>query len=204
MSLIVAGRFTTFADAEAAASRLFASGFVREDISLFFVNPRGQHARTPIGGDEYADPQAAPASAGAGKGSIIGAVLGAAVGVGIFVAFSAPFLALIIAAGVGAYLGSFIGAMKQTRGGGKSAQHRAQHYEQRNSGVLLAVHVSPDEHELAERVLREAGGLEIERAHGRWQNGRWADFDPTKSVERVDDAARQERDMPRGEAHIDR
>lgn len=44
MSLIVAGRFTTFPAAEAAAQRLFANGFVEEDVTLFFVNPRGQRA----------------------------------------------------------------------------------------------------------------------------------------------------------------
>ncbi|MPW16754.1 hypothetical protein GCT13_07340 [Paraburkholderia sp. CNPSo 3157] len=46
MSLIVAARFTTFPAAEAAAERLFGAGFVEEDVSLFFVNPRGQHDET--------------------------------------------------------------------------------------------------------------------------------------------------------------
>ena len=45
MSLIVAARYTTFPSAEDAAQRLFESGFVEEDVTLFFVNPRGQHAR---------------------------------------------------------------------------------------------------------------------------------------------------------------
>lgn len=45
MSLIVAGRFTTFPAAEAAAEKLYAGGFLEEDVNLFFVNPRGQHAR---------------------------------------------------------------------------------------------------------------------------------------------------------------
>jgi hypothetical protein len=45
MSLIVAGRFTTFPAAEAAAQQLFDHGFVEEDVTLFFVNPRGQHSR---------------------------------------------------------------------------------------------------------------------------------------------------------------
>lgn len=187
MSLIVAGRFTTFAAAEAAANRLFAAGFVQEDVTLFFVNPRGQHARYPIGGDHYADPQAASASKGAGKGGAIGAVIGAVIGVALFSAFSSPFLILVVAAGVGAYLGSLIGAMSHTRGGGKLPEHRVMH-EARDSGVLVAVHVSPDNQQEAARVLREAGSLEVERAHGRWQHGRWADFDPTKDVEPIDGA----------------
>jgi hypothetical protein len=43
------------------------------------------------------------------------------------------------------------------------------------------VHVSPDNQLDAARVLREAGGVAIERASGRWQQGRWADFDPLKT-----------------------
>lgn len=84
MSLIVAARFTTFPAAEDAAQRLFNSGFVEEDVTLFFVNPSGQHARYPIGGDTGTDAEAREAPKGAGKGVAIGAALGAVVGVGIF------------------------------------------------------------------------------------------------------------------------
>lgn len=185
MSLIVAGRFTTFAQAEAAATRLFDAGIVQEDVTLFFVNPPGQHARFPVGGDEYADRQASRSSVGAGKGGVIGAVLGAAVGVALFSVISAPFVALIVAAGVGAYIGSLVGAMTHTRGGGKVPERQVLH-QGHGSGVLVAVHVSPDNQDTVARVLREAGSLEIERAHGRWQHGRWADFDPTKDVEPMD------------------
>jgi hypothetical protein len=203
MSLIVAGRFTTFADAEGAANRLFEAGFVQEDVTLFFVNPRGQHARFPIGGDRYADPQAARASKGAGKGGAIGAVIGAAIGVALFSAFSSPFFVLVIAAGVGAYVGSLAGAMSHTRGGGKVPDYAVPH-ESRDSGVLVAVHVSPDNQEQAARVLREAGSLEVERAHGRWQGGRWADFDPTKDVEPIPAPSGARGAAPRTEAHVNR
>ena len=185
MSLIVAGRFTTFAEAESAAARLFDAGIVQEDVTLFFVNPPGQHALFPVGGDEYADPQAARSSVGAGKGGVIGAALGGAVGVALFAAISAPFVVLIVAAGVGAYIGSLIGAMTHTRGGGKVPERAVLHHGH-GSGVLVAVHVSPDNQDTVARVLREAGSLEIERAHGRWQHGRWADFDPTKDVEPIE------------------
>ncbi len=203
MSLIVAGRFTTFADAEAAANRLFEAGFVQEDVTLFFVNPRGQHARFPIGGDRNADPQAARASKGAGKGGAIGAVIGAVIGVALFSAFSSPFLVLVLAAGVGAYIGSLAGAMSHTRGGGKLPEAAVPH-ESRDSGVLVAVHVSPDNQAQAARVLSEAGSLEVERAHGRWQGGRWADFDPTADVEPIAGPAATRAPASRTEAHVNR
>ncbi|CAG4917281.1 hypothetical protein [Paraburkholderia saeva] len=178
MSLIVAGRFTTFPAAEAAAHRLFANGFVEEDVTLFFVNPRGQHARYPLGGDEDVDPGARDTPKGAGKGVTIGAVAGAIVGAGLFAVFHAPLLVSAIAAGVGAYIGSLVGAMSHTH---EASRHgHWSHHEERDSGVLLAVHVSPDTQMEAARVLRECGGSTIERATGRWQQGRWADFDPTR------------------------
>lgn len=181
MSLIVAARFTTFPTAEDAAQKLFSAGFVEEDVTLFFVNPRGQHARYPIGGDRDTDPAARDAPKGAGIGATIGAVGGAVVGVAIFAAFSAPLIVSLIAAGVGAYVGSLVGAMSRTRETGKAGHRSSLHEETRDSGVLVAVHVSPDNQLDAARVLREAGGVAIERASGRWQQGRWADFDPLKT-----------------------
>ncbi|SIT47510.1 conserved hypothetical protein [Paraburkholderia piptadeniae] len=196
MSLIVAARFTTFPAGEAAAERLFRAGFVEEDVSLFFVNPRGQHARYPFGGDQNTDAASVDAPKGAGGGVTIGAVIGAIVGVGIFMAFSAPVLVSVIAAGAGAFIGSLIGAMYRTRDTGKNMRPEHVHYEQRDSGVLLAVHVTPETQEQAAQVLRDAGGASIERATGRWQQGRWADFDPTRLPQPVQ-AERSAGDRPR-------
>jgi len=190
MSLIVAGRFTTFADAEAAIGSLRGAGFVDEDISLFYVNPGGQHARYPIGGDRYADPQAKPASLGAGAGVAVGAFVGVAIALVLSMLIFHTILVLAIAAGVGAYVGSLAGAMWQTRGGGRAEPPDPAHEPDgtprtRESGVLLAVHVSPQTQQQAAQALRAAGGMEIERASGRWQDGRWADFDPTRTLEPV-------------------
>lgn len=73
--------------------------------------------------------------------------------------------------------------MSRTRDTGKTGHHLPFHEEARASGVLVAVHVSPDNQLDAARVLREAGGATIEKATGRWQQGRWADFDPTRTPE---------------------
>jgi len=58
-------------------------------------------------------------------------------------------------------------------------------HEFRRDGVLVAVHVSADDQLDAPATLRDAGAAEIERASGRWQQGRWADFDPTKTPEPI-------------------
>jgi hypothetical protein len=177
MSIIIAGRFQTFPAAEAAAQRLFARGFVEEDVTLFFVNPSGQHARHPIGGDVGTDAGAQAAPKGAGRGVTIGAVIGAVVGAAVFAVFKAPLFVSV--AGVGAYIGSLAGAMSHTRKSkpGSSTSH-ANEENARHAGVLVAVHVSPESQNDAASTLREAGGMDIERASGRWKQGRWSDFDP--------------------------
>lgn len=174
MSLIVAGRFTTFRAAEATADRLFAHGFVEEDVNLFFVNPRGQHARHAAAHDAAAAP---PASPHVGRDVTAGAVAGAMLGVLVFGGLGTSLPIVMLAAAVGSYLGARIGANWERD---PHPHHEIVHHETRDSGVLLAVHVSPDNLALAAELLRGSGGADIERASGRWQGGHWADFDPTK------------------------
>jgi hypothetical protein len=192
MSLIIAGRFQTFPKAEAAAQRLFARGFLEEDVTLFYVAPSGQHGLTGTG-EHYAGAGAQEASKGAGKGVTIGAVLGAIVGAALFVLFKAPWLAAVLAAGAGAYVGSLTGAMAHARSGKRAAASStsignhgsANAVDARHSGVVVAVHVAPELQAQAAAILRDAGGKEVERASGQWRNGRWADFDPVKPPEPV-------------------
>jgi hypothetical protein len=185
MSTIIAGRFTTFPEAESAAARLFARGFLEEDVTLFYVSPSGQHARFGVGGDHDADAGARHASAGAGKGVTIGAVLGAIVGAAIFAVFKAPIIVAAIAAGIFAYVGSLAGAMSHSRSGKRAQATSSDNHgsanavDARQSGVMLAVHVSPETQADAADILRDAGGMEVERASGQWRQGKWADFDPT-------------------------
>ncbi|KLU22159.1 membrane protein [Caballeronia mineralivorans PML1(12)] len=200
MSLIIAGRFQTFPKAEAAAQRLFARGFLEEDVTLFYVAPSGQHGLIGTGGGYHADASAQEVSKGAGKGVTIGAVLGAIVGAALFVLFKAPWLAAVLAAGAGAYVGSLVGAMVHARSGTRTAARTrtaagteastgnhgsANAVDPRHSGVVVAVHVAPELQAEAAAILRDAGGKEVERASGQWRNGRWADFDPVKPPEPV-------------------
>ncbi|WP_321964365.1 hypothetical protein [Paraburkholderia sp. J7] len=186
MSLIVAGRFTTFPAAEAAAEKLYAGGFLEEDVNLFFVNPRGQHARYDMPGTHPAA-GAPPAAVGVPphhtRNITAGAVAGAVVGVVLFSAFSAALPSVVIAAGVGAWIGARIGA---SVGAKATAQHMATHHERvhretRIDGVLLSVHVCYENQGLAAQLLREGGAVDIECASGQWHDGHWADFDPTRA-----------------------
>ncbi|BCQ29084.1 hypothetical protein NK8_72740 (plasmid) [Caballeronia sp. NK8] len=182
MSLILAGRFDTFEKAERARQRLLDTGVTQEDLSIVYVSPQGQHSRTPIGGDSMSDQGAKSAHKGAWKGVAAGALVGGAVGVAIFLGFKTPWVTVFIGIGLGAYIGSLAGAMSHTRKakqGTVNPMETAEHA--RHSGVLLAVHVSEESVAGATSVLQAGGAMDIERASGQWQQGAWADFDPTKA-----------------------
>ncbi len=200
MSVIIAARFTTFPQAEAAAQQLFARGFVEEDVTLFYVSPSGQHSRLATGGDQHSNAGAKDAPKGAGTGVTIGAVIGAIIGAAIFAVFKAPWFVSIIAAGIGAYIGSLAGAMSSAKSGKNADTHSASSADNhgsanaidaRQSGVLVAVHASPETQMQAASTLRDAGGMEVERASGQWTNGRWSDFDALKPPRPIEDFADQ-------------
>ena len=104
MEQIIAGRFDTFSEANAAA--LLLNEYIdADDICIFYNSPPGQHGVLPTGGDENADPEAEQAHNYAlATGATVGVVAGA---VGMF---GGPIVALT-AAGIGAYTGSLFGAM---------------------------------------------------------------------------------------------
>ncbi len=177
MSLIVAGRFDTFAKAQKAAQFLFAHGFEEDDVTLFFVNPPGQHHRLKSGGDRAADPDSKSIYKGASIGMVAGATLGASFGATLCVVFKLPLLITLMAAAVGAYLGSLMGAMAETHAAKQGSSTPSKIHL---SGVLVAVHVTVENQADATAVLRKANAKDIERADGRWEGGHWSDFDPLK------------------------
>lgn len=180
--LIIAARFDTFDRAQGAADALMKEGVNSEDMHTFFVNPAGAHARMPIGGDRVADPGSKGAPYAAFGGAAILAVVGAIIGALIGFSLNNAVLPVVGGAGVGAYIGSLIGGVSRL---GRSEEHGAKavhdgvhEYVGRPSGVLLAVRVDAGQQPRIANLLTQAGGIEIERAEGRWENGQWRDFDP--------------------------
>ena len=200
METIIAGRFETIEKAEATVRHLVAAGFRHDDASTFFVNPPGQHAKLPLGGDEYADPEAG----NAGSGAIAGAVAGGAIGLAAATIVPGVNVAILLGVvGVGAYTGSLAGTLAKLSARVKPGEVLPPHAE-RPAGVLVAVRVLTDEEnpaprdlsarhfnaeEIAIEILREAGATDIERAKGTWQDGEWTDFDPVAHVQLVDTSA---------------
>src|SRR4051812_26560081 len=84
MSSIIAATFDHKSEAESAIRELIASGVDETSVCMFALNPPGQHAALPIGGDHYASAGATHA----GNGAATGAAVGGAVGLGVGLAIS--------------------------------------------------------------------------------------------------------------------
>jgi len=186
MSLIVAARYQTFDQAGLATQHLARHGFSEDQIHTFYVNTAGSHDRYPVGGDRREDPDATGGVIGVVIGAAILGIIGAAIAMLVAGRFEYSSLIVIAAGGVGAYVGALIGAMvaigrvRRRRLSRASAVPVAneEHPPVRAAGVLLALPVPPDREREVVRLLRETGGQDVERANGRWENGKWQDFDP--------------------------
>jgi hypothetical protein len=165
MDQIIAGRFPTKMDADAAAA-LMAPYVDSADICIFHNNPPGQHDRFAVGGDEDED----PAAKGADK-SAAGTAIAAGLSAGAVGALGGPVVALAAAA-TGAYIGSLAGAMHGLEDGKGAPQRRP-------SGVILSVRIgNPANKAKVIDVLRAKDAADIEQAQGEWRDGDWTDFDP--------------------------
>ncbi len=180
MSLIVAGRFSTFGEAERVARKFLSQGFAHQNVSVFFVTPPGQHAQYPIGGDQYADPGAQLAARGAARWMGGGAAVGAFVGAVLYLTLWRYWFIPIVCLSVGTYIGSLIGALRRTRKQTAPPMHHG-----RDTGVMLAAHVTEENVAEAVQILKKSGAADVEKAIGTWEEGRWKDFDPC-AVPRTD------------------
>lgn len=194
MTPIIAGRFEEEAQADRAAEALRQRGFPPEDVTVFYLNPPGQHATFSVGGDRDKSHGATHAHSGAIKGAAIGGVVGLGVG-----AAAAPLMgaaAAVAAAGAGAYVGSLAGALGDMGERDSAAKEAGEPVPEtpadgvpieRPAGFIVAAR-APEyaTRVMAANVLQAAGAKDIERADGTWQMGKWVDFDPLQSPKLVD------------------
>jgi hypothetical protein len=175
MSTIIAGEYDTFDEAGRASEALRAAGFDASSIAVFFNNAPGRHATFPIGGDEFADPEAQELNKGLAKGAAAGAGVGAAAAVG------GP-LAGAAAAGVGAYVGGLAGVASESQ----AHDDEPRKLWRRPAAVIVAVALERSGEDGAIDALRRTGARNIERAEGDIRDGDWADFDPVAIPHLID------------------
>jgi hypothetical protein len=192
MARIIAGRFETQPQADAALEALSRAGFRKEDYTSFYLTPPGQHDAYPIGGDAHHDEGTKESGKKAITAAAIGSVTGLALGTATGAALGEPgFTAAgaIAGAGIGGYVGSLAGGLAGSRAG-DPAQATKDEPVERASGIIVAVRVDESTERQAIEVLRTQGALEIERAQGEWHNGAWIDFDPRRVPDIIDASER--------------
>lgn len=190
MSLIVAARFQTFDEATEAAQRLRLEGFSEDELHTFYINTAGEHARFPLGGtaSRIRMPAARTWRAGGRRGA------GVATGVG-----RRPGGPVVGRRDAGGDRGGRRGSLyrrpgRRVAGGGQEPPAPGKDCARIRRGASgpetgrgdAGVARIPEREAVARRVLREAGGHDIERAQGRWQDGKWQDFDPLKPPRHVE------------------
>jgi outer membrane lipoprotein SlyB len=185
---IVAGRFETQPQADAALAALSRTGFQKHDYTCFYLTPPGQHGVYPIGGDAHHDEGTKESGQKAITAAAIGSVTGLALGTATGAALGEPgFTAAgaIAGAGIGGYVGSLAGGLTGSRAGDPTEATKDEPVE-RPSGMMVAIRLDEGREDEAVRALRDAGALEIERAEGEWRNGAWVDFDPRRIAHTID------------------
>jgi hypothetical protein len=183
MSKIVAARFKDMSGAQAVLNALPAQGFMQTEFQSFYVNPGGQHALRPLGGDAHSDEGAKGADEGAVRGALIGGCIGLVAGIGAHLVLD-NFIAVFAGAALGAYVGSLVGALSKLRAG-RPHQATAAHPVERDAGQMIAIQVDrPGTESRAIETLRRYGAHDIERTEGEWRAGDWKDFDPRIPSER--------------------
>lgn len=174
MNKIIAGRFDQQAMVQEAAEQMLRAGFTEDHVSIFYVNPPGQHDLYALGGDRDKSPGAEKSDSGIAAGAVTGGVVGAAMGMATI-----PLLGPVgpvAGALVGAHLGDLIGSLHEMQDDGDAVEAQAR---LRRAGMLLAVSTeSQEQEERAIDVLRALHAHDIECAQGMIANGDWADFDP--------------------------
>ena len=182
MTLVNAGRFDDQDKAKELTEALQQAGISKEKVSVFFVNPEGQHHVLPFGGDENHSPGTSEASKGAWIGAGAGAAAGAAVG-----STGGPEGA-VIGAGVGAYTWSLAGAVSKTDDRPESDSDTAKEegtVTDRKSGLHVAAELNHEQKDKIAELIRDHGGKDVEEADGKIEDSHWLDFDPTKPVRLV-------------------
>jgi hypothetical protein len=189
MARIIAGKFDTQREADAALAALSAAGLQTGEYGTFYLGPAGQHDLQPGGGDT---PHHSEGTKHAGKtaatGSAIGGVTGLALGTVAAAASEPGFTAVAAVAGaaVGAYAGSLAGGLAGSRQDDPQQTSRQEPSTPR-AGIMVAICVDREGTESrAIDTLRAQGAREIQRAEGQWQNGAWSDFDASRTPQLIE------------------
>jgi hypothetical protein len=180
MAKIIGARFETQPEADRALDALRAAGFGGQNVTSFYLNQPGQHARFPVGGDTHQDEGTKQSGKTAATGAAVGGITGLALGTAAAMATEPGFAAAaaIGGTGVGAFVGSLAGALSGT----KETSSTGPDAEERKAGVMVAILADAEgAQDRIVQTLRAQGAHAIEQADGEWRDGAWVDFNPERA-----------------------
>jgi len=190
MKTLIVGRYEQQTEAENAWREFLRAGFSAREMSLFYVNPQGQHALYPVGGDEDESAGTHEAKSGAVRGAVGGVGAGTLVGMATI-----PVLGPagpLMGAAVGAYTGALVGALKNMEEADEHPDAVPDRSEPgaepppRKAGVMLAVAVASPAERDAAIDIHGTHAQSVEEAEGVLQDGDWIDFDPLAPPRLID------------------
>ncbi|WP_155808320.1 hypothetical protein [Bordetella petrii] len=177
MSSIIVARFDSVPSAKSAAHALLAEGFREEAVSLFRGGRRTGRVQP---WDEDPAAQAEDVRYGVAWRAAALAAAGALLGTLAALFLSRGDLAVVGGAVLGACAGAAVGALWAGRRLTELRNAALNSIPAAEQAVLLTVQVEPDEEEAVMALLRDAGGFQVDREHGRWRGGRWTDREPLR------------------------
>ena len=158
MATIIAASFQLQSQAENTVEKLIRAGFASEKVSSFYVNPPGQHALYPIGGDHYQSPAIAGKEGNSAPLETAFAEVAEAV-----IGVQHDKDSSVDTAPINNTIGS---ASTDTK-----PSHRA--------GMMVAVEVAGQaDQDKVVALLTQLDAHNIEKAEGEIVDGEWLDFDP--------------------------
>lgn len=174
MSTILVARFQLQEEAEDVARQLLKRGYQQQAMTIFYLNPSGQHALYPLGGDRDKSPGAEETDIGGVKGASVGALVGASLGA--VVAPLGGVVSVPLGTLAGAHIGGLVGSLVSTEEDSPPARNIRQ---SRVAGMRLAValHSAQQEQEVS-NLMQAMQAQDIEQTSGEIIGGQWQDFDP--------------------------
>ena len=147
MATILAGRVQLQRHADELVDQLKQTGFAPEKITSFFLNPPGQHALYPLGGDRYQSP---------GFGKVAGS---------------------LFAKIVEALFGIQRSGKERARTASAASASGENAAPLRKGGMLVAIELTdPACMSQVVDILTRLGAEDIEKSEGEIVNGEWRDF----------------------------
>jgi hypothetical protein len=162
MNSHVTATFKTRTAAEDAVDRLITSGFYEEDISVLVTDTTRGTAFALKEGTKAEEYTGTGATAGGAFGAIAALLMSASIipSGGLSLVAIGPLFATLAGLGAGGFAGGVLGALV----GAGVPEHEAKLYENelKDGSILLAVKTEDkNEHELAERILKNANATKV-------------------------------------------